>query len=214
MIQEIIAFSLNAKEKILIELEVLLRDIHCCSKVNIFFISGQSKYLVSNDSLRESMYCLAILLEKALANNLQLHDSIESSGLAQKDIGYLYNEYCQQLWNEYIKNRGGFSYEKDEEGRKVWVGYQYRLWCYDFQSWIYNDSDGNIIFEMTPMYTTHYDDKEFEYSVLYEQWIKDYKPFLKRKIPRNVAQEWLLQANKILQQLEENVQRMLSNGTF
>lgn len=204
-------FSLD-NDYIFVDIKKSISEVHCCDKARIILFYRNCEYILSEGSLRESLFVLSSLLKKALANQLQLDPSIETSGPINKDIGYLYNEHCQQLFNEYITNRAGLSYVKNERDKNIWIGYAYRLWCYDLQSWIYNDQNGNIIFELSPLYTTNYVDQEKEYAILYEQWLKSYSPFLIRIIPRDIAQNWLNKAEHILAIIEKNVKSLIAEG--
>jgi hypothetical protein len=84
---------------------------------------------------------------------------------------------------------------------------RYHLWAgKNLMSWMYNDDEGNIIFEVTPIYPYMYEDAEKEPSyVPYKEWIKDYKPLLIRKISKEVAQKWLKDANTIVEQINNNI---------
>src|SRR5205085_11669823 len=105
-----------------------------------------------------------------------------------------------------------FTYEELGES-EYWVGDKYRLWGYGSRGvWIYNSGDDSIIFEVTPAYAGG-----FAYPqkcIPYNQWIKKYKPYLIRIIPRDVAQQWLEQCNAILKQIEENIKRFQADDKF
>jgi hypothetical protein len=193
-----IIFMLNDTEKIVIPFEEGLDKVHCCYETPIFLYQGSQKSLLTSESLRENMYILSNLLGKALNSSLPLHESIV------KDIGYLENEHLQ--------GRSGLVYIK-LESRNYWVGSKNNLWspCLansNLTTWIYNDVDDFIIFEVTLLYPYHFSDPAETGNVIsYDQWIQGYKPYLIRRIPRTVAEQWLVQANKILQQIEKNVER-------
>ena len=42
---------------------------------------------------------------------------------------------------------------------------------------------------------------------MWQAWHKDYKPLFIRTLPREVAQQWLDQANSILKQITDNIER-------
>jgi chitinase len=72
-------------------------------------------------------------------------------------------------------------------------------------TWIYNDIGGNIIFAITPFYPFLFCDPDEEPNYLpYEEWIKSYKPYLIAKLSRETAEQWLAQANSILEQIDKN----------
>jgi len=70
-----------------------------------------------------------------------------------------------------------------------------------YNSWFYNDKDGNIIFEFSPSYPfykcknlTIYYDKKAKGFIPYETWIKDYKVVIRRVIPKETLIQWNEQA--------------------
>lgn len=190
-----IVFKINNAEDIIIELNEALENVHCCYNADTFYINNLYKTSIASDFIRYSLEILKGLLAKALKNKLKLHRSITN------DIGYLYNEELQ--------DKPGLFYKTSKEGRKFWVGESYSLWNSSLDSWIYNDERGNIIFEITPKYPWNYvEPKENEHYIPYEEWIKSYKPFLIRKIPIEVARQWLDQATSVLNKIEENMARL------
>jgi hypothetical protein len=194
-----IVFKINKAEDIIIELNEALENVHCCYNADIFYINNLYKTSIASDFIRYSLAILKGLLTKALKNKLRLHRSITN------DIGYLYNEELQ--------DKPGLFYKTSKEGRKFWIGESYSLWNSSLDSWLYNDKDGNIIFEITPTYPSYYTEPETSTDYIsYEEWIKSYKPFLIRKIPVEVARQWLDQANAILKKIEENVARNIAEG--
>lgn len=216
MILHEIKFRLNESEAIILVFQNSLDMQHSCSPSKIVFIADAKKILLSNDSIQENMYVLRSLLTKALQNNLTLHESIEINNNLKTDIGYMYNEYRQDKPDVMYEITEGHKFES-------WIGNKYLLWASELITWIYNDNNGDILFKLTPNFpgkSTMIDHnepstpEEIENSQWYEEWIKDYKPFLIRKIPRETAQQWLHQANQILEQMAKNTQRMLEDGTF
>lgn len=206
MRQNVITFYLNETEKIILHLDKPLKQIHCCSEASIYFIQGDQKYLLAKDSILFKLQSLKGILMEALDNRLLLHISIN------KDIGYMYNEHRQ--------GKSGFVYEMDPILQyDSWVGYKYLLWGLQNIAWIYNNTAQEIIFEITPCFpgdATYQNPneplsaEEIANSHWYEQWIKDYKPILIRKIPRKIAQTWLKQTNDILNTIETNIREKKS----
>lgn len=138
-------------------------------------------------------------LKKALNHELLLHKSITS------DIGYLLNGYH--------KNENGFIMERFENGFETWVGYKYHLWyAYKnetaYVTWIYNDNDKNIIFEITPSYPYFScDPKKEPHYISFKKWMLSYKPYLIAKLSRETAQQWLEQAEHIVKTIDDNINR-------
>lgn len=64
-----------------------------------------------------------------------------------------------------------------------------------YNSWFYNDEDGNIVFEITPFYPFHYETKKSHPDfITYKQFMKSYKPIVKIIIPKERFIEWNEQA--------------------
>jgi len=193
-------FLINFTEKIIIPFEDALIKIDYCYEVPILLDMGLQKLILANVFIYYAMQKFSDVLKRVLKNELLFHESIT------KDIGYFYNEYS---CNEPLHDREKFV-EVNANGRSFWVGYEYYLWssCLRDSScatWIYNDVDGDIVFEVTPLYVAC-DPQEQNY-VSYEEWIKNYKPFLIKKISKEVVQQWLDQANFIVEQIDNNVAR-------
>lgn len=74
-----------------------------------------------------------------------------------------------------------------------------------YNSWLYNDEIGNIVFEITPFYPWH-DPAEADNPnfLSYETWIKDYKPIVKTTIPFHSLKQWIYQIKKWCKILENN----------
>jgi hypothetical protein len=194
-----ITFTINKTEQIVIQLNDPLSIIECCDEAPIVLMQDNICTFLVEDNIKFHLDIFTNLLTKSLNDELKLHSSI------QKDIGFLYNEQLQ--------GKPGFIYEKLEK-RNYWIGNQYNLWspCIakgNLTTWIYNDIDGSIIFEITPIYPDSSGNPERAAKFIpYEQWIKKYKSYLIRIIPRDVAQQWLDQCNAILKQIEENIKRL------
>ena len=189
------AFKINELEKIILEIEVPVEEIHCCTESPIYLEISGKRILLSNDSIRHDIDILHNLLTKALSNQLHLDASITA------DIGYLYNEELQ--------GKDGLVYKEIEKDDYRWVGGSYSLWSYTVETWLYN-KDGEIFFEVTPIYPGNFfvePEKEHE-IVPYDQWIQNYEPILIRQISKHTAQVWLEQANSILQLIEANMKKM------
>ena len=58
-----------------------------------------------------------------------------------------------------------------------------------------------VLLGCPPVYP--FDTEDDKNGISYEEWIKTYKPYLVRTIPRDVAEQWLMQANDILEQIKK-----------
>jgi len=110
------------------------------------------------------------------------------------------------MWNEKFQGKSGFFMVPTISGKSsYWIGLNYEIWETSnntnpyVTTWMYNDSEGNIIFEVTKFYKWSLREKEPEDLdfITYEEFIKDYKPLIHCIIPRDLAIEWLKQAMEI-----------------
>jgi hypothetical protein len=199
MKQHEIVFSLNNEEKVIISLQEPLESVASCYEEYIFLLYNKTKLLLAEGPIYYNMQQFVTFLKSALNNELLLDESITS------DVGYLLNEYHS--------DENGFVIYNFPSGVLSWVGYKYHLWEATSDelrliSWIYNNPEGSIIFEVTPFYPYMYCDPEEEPNyVSYEEWIKTYKPYFIREISIAVAQEWLKQAEFILKTIENNIEK-------
>ena len=188
-------FKLNDEEHFDVIIEESFDWVHCCYFAKMALCFDKKTYALGEDSVRYRIELLNTILNRVITGNYFLHPSIK------QDIGYLYNEYLQ--------NKSGLTYVKFEE-RDCWVGEQYYLWesGRQFAVWLYNASDGSIIFEVTPLYPYHFiEPEDITKFVPYDEWIKGYKPYVICIIPKEVAVQWLDQAESLLQTIAKNVER-------
>lgn len=99
-------------------------------------------------------------------------------------IGYSFNQELQ--------DRPGQSYVW-WENRNHWVGFRALLWSLEYVSWLYNDEDSSIIFEITPIYPGNFSDS----TTSYDLWIKNYRSYCRSTIPLQTAKIWLDQIKKV-----------------
>lgn len=199
-----IVFALNETEKIVVELEEPLEEVDCCNRAALAFVSGDVRYFLGIDTVRYKLNGFFRLLSEALDGQLVLHESIKH------DVGFVLNE-CLQSKPACARETVG------SDGYFPWVVYRYILWGIDEVVLVYNNDDGEIILELAPCFPgeptyshepgEELDPEEVANLAWYEEWIKDYTPILIRKIPREVAQQWLEQADHILDVIEANVRR-------
>ena len=183
---------------ITLDSDYTLEETYLCDDVTLsLHLDTDKKYVLSYDCLQYSISTFRGMLQQALESSLGLHDSI------LLDVGL--------LWNEKANDDTVFSFEYEIiENTEHWVGLKNLLWSTpgnikpDLSTWLYNDKNGNIIFEVTPTYHWHYsdpepDDKDY---ITYEEFMKNYKPLIIKQIPKDVANEWLSQVNELLKFFE------------
>lgn len=186
-----ITFRFNDFEKIVIEIEEPFNLLHCCYQSPIVLYFENKTYWFKDEVILYRINLFVTLLTKALKNELKLHQSIK------EDIGYLANEDLQNKPN---------IVRKETKSIASWVGDDYFLWSGDnVSTWLYNDKNGNVVFEITPNYKYHFCNLEETLGFIpYEVWAKKYKPCLVRIIPKDIAQQWLDQAQNVITQINEN----------
>jgi hypothetical protein len=125
-----------------------------------------------------------------------LHKSINN-------IGSAYNNELQDI-------PGSFYVER--EGLPRWIGNSYLLWSgttpkIPVTTWLYNESDGLIIFEVTALYPYHFSETDEEVLISYQEWVKTQSPsqtVYKTILSPEVAQRWLKQLEDVLKIIEFN----------
>ena len=194
--KKIFEFGLNETEKIVLKSENDLQETAFCDDIEIDISVGQ-EYRLTYDCLQYTLLNLIDFLTSAIDNKLQLHNSIKY------DLGYLWNEDCSG------KSKFNFALEKVGNINQ-WVGERYMLWSSPgkfnprLATWLYNDEKGQIVLEVTPSYQWHFQDpKPDEKYYIYEEFIKNYQPILFRIISKETAQNWVTQAQNLLQEIEE-----------
>ena len=168
---------------------------YCCSEIRAYFINEQ-QLRVGQESANDFFEAFIKVLKYTIDNKLQLHESLT------QNLGLMYNEYFHDLP---YKNPKFIMMSRSDGSSRYWVGYNYKIWETSndanpyVTTWLYNDYEGNIIFEVTPFYKWSMQEREPEDLdfITYDGFIKNYKPLIHRVIPRDVAIEWLGQAMKI-----------------
>jgi len=193
-----IIFDLNNKEKIILESSYPIYSLYPCDKVIFYLIYNNNKYIIERDCIQYALAVLKEKLNKALVNQLPLHESIN------QNVGF--------LWNEYLQNKPGFVEMRVGEINH-WIGIKNLLWSTpgniqpQLDVWIYNDEKGSIVFEVTPGYAWHFVDlQETTPPVSYQEFVQNFKPLYVQTVSSNTAKQWLEQAENILKKVKENAQ--------
>jgi hypothetical protein len=183
--------------------EIKLPDfesIFSTDDLEIFFHGDNVKLQLSNDWASDAIVKLQVLLKKSLTNKLHINKKLKN------DLGYLWNERLHQKTSPDFKPSKKYT---------IWNGLKYHLWATldDIKkpndTWLYNDINGNIILKITPTYKWHFGDLDSEPEddpnfITYDEFIKKYRPYLSRIISKEIAQQWLKQANELWSFLKEN----------
>lgn len=106
-----------------------------------------------------------------------------------------------------VENDPGFEWNQYYEGliADTDVLEKYHCWSNShkqippyFNSWMYNNQNGDVIFEITPFYPFHHETKKTHPGfVTYKKWIKDYKPTVITTIPKENLKQWIIQAKEL-----------------
>ena len=73
-------------------------------------------------------------------------------------------------------------------------------------TFLYNDEQGNIIFEISAAYPWFFEDAPSpELNISYDDWLPKYKILYKTTISRKVAQQWVKQFNELYEKLDANM---------
>lgn len=181
----------------------------CCGGLKAYFVSNNYELRIGQKSAGLFFEALIGILKKVVENKLQLDDSFT------ENLGYMYNEYFHDLPTKKPK----FVMVPSLDGTsRYWIGYNYQIWStYNdahpyVTTWMYNDKNNDIIFEVSEFYkwSTEEDDLEDPEFKTYDDFMNDFKPLIHRTISRDVAIKWLEDSMKIYRSFfstEENYLR-------
>lgn len=181
-----------------LKLKEMIKKLIYCDDCLIYFKDTNNKIVLYHDFIRPGLSVFVEVLEDLISNRLALHESIV------RDVGY--------MWNQLLHAEPADRDPKifcEEDG--FWVAEVNLVWSASgddypsVETWLYNNDEGEIILEITPVYKWHFDDPEpGENYITYEEFMLNYKPILFRTIPKDVAQEWVDQAQNLLNIIEQN----------
>lgn len=67
-----------------------------------------------------------------------------------------------------------------------------------YSSWLFNDKDGNIIFEITPYHYWPLDEEDIDPNCdSYKEFLKNYKVTVRTIIPKERFKQWIIQAKEL-----------------
>jgi hypothetical protein len=190
-------FMLEGDEAIVMELIGIYdtKEIFYSAFANVFFYQQDMCTLLTYDMLHEHCLLLTILCKKALRRENTLNEELMS------DVGFLYNNvFYKSVHTNY----------KDLQTEKLCNDLsKYLLWSpilskNNMKTWMYNNGNGQIILFIAPVYPFTFSSKRVKGYISYEEWIKTYKPFIKRIIPPDVVYKWIQQAEEVMVLMEKN----------
>lgn len=163
-----------------------IHDDECevCAKINIDYIDEEKKLCLKFGNAALSDFCYFITksgrFQKLINNQMMLDKSVV------QDPGF--------EWNQYFE---GIIQDTEVDQYLCWSNAHKQVPPY-FISWMYNDENGNIIFEITPFYPWHDARKKSHPDfITYKKFMKNYKSILKTMIPKENLQQWIIQAQEL-----------------
>lgn len=131
-----------------------------------------------------SSFCFFILksgyIQKLLQGKMKLSNEIQ-------DLGITFNDYFQGR----LKTLNIDQY-------LCWSNAHKQIQPY-FNSWLYNDKNGKVFFEITPFYSWHgMSEKSVQEKVAYKDFIKNYQVVIKTIVLKKNLKKWLLQTQQLL----------------
>lgn len=200
-------FDANGTEKLVISMDSQeAESMILFSFAQVDYVNNNKTMIINIDEIMRIKEGLQEELIDCIQNKKLLHDSIKTW------LGFSYTQY---LKNDQRKN---LIYETLPNGYRRWVGIAHRLFdAIPGQripvSWLYNDKDGNIILEISPIYPfDSHDPKPNEKFVRYLEWMKSYKPYVIAKIAPEVAKKWIQQLDGLMKKIEKSDKKFRCTG--
>jgi len=195
MNKELLTFKLNDHATIIIRLNHPNDIVDAGYQTRFFLKNYNHQYSIAYNFVRSNIADLQKLLNKALKNQLQLDEYFIH------DIGYYWNFYLNKD-NKIDNVNENYSILRD-----------YFIFDSLFPTFIYNDINGNIIIIITPLYPHVLSCRKRKPSHRYFlKWMKNYKPIFKTIISRELAQQWIDQAQQILDEIDKNTEELYAQG--
>jgi hypothetical protein len=162
---------------------------------NVFFSQKEMKILLAHDTLYEECRLLNTVARNALEKKNFLDE------ITMSDIGIIYNETFNKSVSSKYTNL-----EAEELLKKI---AKYTLWSpivsmNNMRTWFYTNTSGEIILFIAPVYPFTFSSKRVKGYMPYDEWIKSYKPFVKRIISPETAQAWIKQTDEIMTLIQKN----------
>lgn len=195
-------FFLNNAEYVAIECE----DINSTDDlvlwadwVKIFFISKSDKTKLFHDYPGEALHLFKVALSQVLN--------------AKVDCGYLQNYDIGFLYNDYNREEPLFIQDQRHKNKFVTSSLFESTGDYTVSTWLYQNEQEELIFEVTPNYPWTYRDPDpDEHFIEYEEWMKNYKPLVKRVLSPEVVKQWTKQLDELYAKVKENDERLRCKG--
>ncbi|OGB86129.1 hypothetical protein A3J41_00475 [candidate division TM6 bacterium RIFCSPHIGHO2_12_FULL_38_8] len=159
-------------------------DCLVCTNINVTYVDDEN-----NINIPFGVYATGSFMSKmALSDFLQKR--LEGKAIYDKnisgDLGFLSNQSSEGLLGSF------------PEFEHYFMDNAYAQTGTVFQSWLYNDTYGNIIFEITPFYP--WNDPALRKDprrITYKKFMKNYKPILQTIIPKKNIRQWIKQGKEL-----------------
>jgi hypothetical protein len=196
MNKKLLTFILHDHAKIIIKLNHSADIVDAGYEARLFFIHYNHRFLLSYNFIASDIE----ILKKTLAQSLKNKFILDAN----------FNENIGLHWNNTLNQK---DISNGIFGEHFNTLNYYLLWSAGRCTWIYNDGQGNIIFEITTLYpdTYIYGKKKRSYRY-FLKWMQTYKPIYKQIISKELALQWVDQANQILAIIDQNTQELHAQG--
>jgi hypothetical protein len=195
MNKKLLTFILHDHAKIIIKLNHSDDIVDACYQTKFLFKNYNHQYFIAHNFVGSNLADLQEKLNNALKNQLQLDEYFTH------DIGYYWNFYLNKN-NKIDRFNENYSVLRDY--------FVFDSLCPTF---IYNDIDGNIIIMIAPLYPHILSSKKRKPSYgFFLKWMQTYKPIYKQIISKELALQWIDQANQILAIIDQNTHILDAQG--
>lgn len=173
-----------SNDKLPIEKLIECEDCLVCTHIAVTYVDEEN-----NINIPFGFYATGSFVSKMATSDF-LQERLEGKAMYDKsvsgDLGFLSNQYFEGLLASF------------PEFEHYFMSNTYKQTGMAFQSWLYNDKDGNIFFEITPFYPWNDPDlRKDPRRVTYKKFMKDYKPVLETIIPKESIQQWIDQGKQL-----------------
>ena len=155
-----------------------------CANIDIVYVDEERNTYIQFGYEHFPSFCYFIAKYDRIKKLIKGEMVLDSS--AAKKLGIEWNEYFEGI----IKDT--------DVGEYHFFGNSHKQIRPYFDGWMYNDENGNIIFEITPSYPWS-DPKQKSHpdKISFKQFMKDYKPVIKTMIPKENLKQWIKQAEML-----------------
>ena len=168
-------------------------DCEVCVHCDIDYVDEEKNISVRFGYDTISSFCYFIARSERIQKLLRGENVFDEK--IANDLGFEWNQYYE-----------GLMQKTDIIEKYHFEGNTHKQIQPYFESWLYNNKEGNIIFEITPFYPWHNVTKKANpEKISYKKWIKDYKAVVKTIIPKENLKQWITQAEEVAKNYKLNL---------